>query len=244
MKKLLLAIVMLTSGTPTLADGTCNLPPSQWCRNRETALRCGVTDVCEPSQVPDTDAGPVNFSLYYGSLCNACLSMLQLQLYPVYTSLGESVINLTLVPYGNTRENKTTSGHWVFDCQYGPEECLGNIIQLCALHLEKNKTKALRFIHCLNNNIPGFTKAAGLCAPQFSINYNRLTACVTGDKGAELEHEMAVMTRQLSPPHTYVPWITVNGVHTEKINDWAMADLLSLICQVYTGPTPDACKKY
>ena len=232
----------LTIESLTLADRNCNLPPSLWCSSRETAHQCGVSDLCDVSRTPNAATGPVNFTLYYGSLCNACLSMIQLQIYPTYTALGESVVNLTMVPYGNARENNTISGHWQFDCQYGAEECTGNVIETCALNMEKNKTKAFLFIHCLNNNIPGYRKAAGLCAPKFSIDYDELMACINGDKGAQLEHKMAVLTRQLSPPHIYVPWVTLNGVHTEKINDWAMEDLMSLICQTYKGPTPDACK--
>merc|ERR1719431_2158141 len=52
-------------------------------------------------------------------------------------------------------------------------------------------------------------------------------------------HEVANRTASLSPPHTYVPWITVQGVHTEE--EEAMADLVSLVCKLYQGPRPVQC---
>jgi len=39
-----------------------------------------------------------------------------------------------------------------------------------------------------------------------------INKCVTGDLGNNLEHQMALQTGLLSPPHTYVPWITFDGV--------------------------------
>ena len=236
-------VILFTTVTMTHAV-KCNMPPSLWCSSKETAQRCGVLDQCIKSLPKDTEEGPVNFTLYYGSLCNACLAMIQLQIYPTYMALGESVLNLTMVPYGNAKEKKTKTGHWKFDCQRGEEECVVNVIESCVLNMQKNKTEAFLFIHCLDNDIPEFPKAAKRCAPKFDIDYDTLMTCANGDQGEQLEHEMAVITGKLSPPHTYVPWVTLNGVHTEKINDQAMEDLMSLICKTYKGPTPDACKKH
>lgn len=44
---------------------------------------------------------------------------------------------------------------------------------------------------------------------------------------------MAVRTGELDPPHRYVPWFTLNGAHTEAIQDRAMTDLLKLVCDSY-----------
>lgn len=61
--------------------------------------------------------------------------------------------------------------------------------------------------------------------------------------GNALQHELALQTESLSPAHQYVPWVTVNGVHTEDIQNRAQDDLVKLICETYTGSNkPTACK--
>ena len=44
---------------------------------------------------------------------------------------------------------------------------------------------------------------------------------------------MGVKTESLSPSHTFVPWIVVNGQHDDKIQMQAMQDLLALVCDLY-----------
>ena len=44
---------------------------------------------------------------------------------------------------------------------------------------------------------------------------------------------MGVKTESLSPSHTFVPWIVVNGQHDDKIQMRAMQDLLALVCDLY-----------
>ena len=240
----LLWILVILLGTVTLTGADkCNLPPSLWCSNRETAENCGVVDQCMHWNTPAVKAGPVNFTLYYESSCNGCRAMIASQIYPTYLALGENVMNLTLVPYGNAKEKKTIFGHWKFECQHGEEECVGNVIESCALHMEKNKTNAFFFIHCMED-IAEYPKAAKKCAPKFNIDYDKLMTCANSDQGAQLEHSMAIITGELNPPHTYVPWVTLNGVHTEDINEKAAKNLLSFICDTYMGPKPDVCKKH
>ena len=56
-------------------------------------------------------------------------------------------------------------------------------------------------------------------------------------------HEMAVRTENLRPQHQYVPWLTLNEIHTEDIQKKAQDDLVGLVCENFNGsPIPDACK--
>lgn len=58
-------------------------------------------------------------------------------------------------------------------------------------------------------------------------------------------HQLAVKTGNLVPPHTYVPWITIDGNHTEKLEKEAWEDLVGLTCKLYHGPQkPKECLKY
>ncbi len=51
-----------------------------------------------------------------------------------------------------------------------------------------------------------------------------------------------MLTDNLNPSHTYVPWVTVNGVHTEEIQNQAQDNLVKLICNTYPDMIkPQAC---
>jgi interferon gamma-inducible protein 30 len=55
-------------------------------------------------------------------------------------------------------------------------------------------------------------------------------------------HKLAQKTASLNPPHNYVPWIVVNGKHTDEIQHAAQDDLLGLICKLYLGVKPEQCR--
>ena len=59
--------------------------------------------------------------------------------------------------------------------------------------------------------------------------------------GNQYEHEMAQATNALNPAHTYVPWILVNGNHTDDVQSSVQTGLLKYVCDNYEGPnrSPD-----
>ena len=189
-------------------------------------------------------AEPVNFALYYESMCGGCEYFITHQYYPAFTSIG-SIMNVHLVPYGNAEEKKK-GGKWVFNCQHGKEECIGNLIETCAIHLYPNASVYFPFIHCIEASFGSIPrKLAPSCAKKFQLDYSKIEACANGDLGNSLEHEMALKTEALNPPNEYVPWVTLEGVHTEKIQNEAEHDLIGLICKTYKGnPKPPACQKH
>lgn len=204
-------------------------------------LVCLVPDIT--SSFP-TSAPKVDVTLYYESLCPDCQLFIRQQLYPTYLKIGD-IFNLTLVPYGNAEETKR-GDKWVFQCQHGPNECLGNLIETCAISLLKNISVSFPFVHCFEVSIEhsGDPKSvAQHCAKSSEIDYTPIEACVNGPQGNELEHEMAKKTDALEPQHEYVPWVTINGKHTEKIQTEAENNLLKLVCDYYEGTKPAACEK-
>ena len=63
--------------------------------------------------------------------------------------------------------------------------------------------------------------------------------------GNQLQHIYAVRTDSLQPQHQYVPWVTVNGQHTETMEREAESNLIRLICKTYKGANPPAaCNAY
>lgn len=225
----------------TVMSDECNLPPSQWCTSEDIARKCGVYKQCKLAMRIDPFAGPVNMTLYYESECPDCKRFFSTQLYHTWKVLGTQVLNLTLVPYGNAREEKVKD-KWEFDCQHGEEECRGNVIQTCAINILGNINTYLPFIYCMESRNVLPDKSAKECAANMSIDIGPIIDCANGDKGNMLEHEMALKTDALNPPHEYVPWVTINGVHTERMERMAETDLLSLICETYKGDPPTICK--
>ena len=47
--------------------------------------------------------------------------------------------------------------------------------------------------------------------------------CSAGKEGNKLEHSMGVKTESLDPPHEYVPWVVVNGDHTDELQEKAQS---------------------
>ncbi|MCJ8740447.1 hypothetical protein PDJAM_G00059240 [Pangasius djambal] len=201
------------------------------------ADRCGVLEQC--AQVNSSrSADLVNVSLYYESLCPGCRQFLALQLMPTFIMLRD-IMTVELVPYGNAEE-KQVGDKYQFTCQHGPDECLGNMIETCVLN--KLGLAAYPVIYCMEA-AADVVKAAESCVALFSpdTRFGDIMACVNGDEGNQLMHQNAKKTGALQPPHQYVPWITINGKHTEDLEQKAMSSLFQLVCSLYKGEAPAAC---
>ncbi|XP_030074863.1 gamma-interferon-inducible lysosomal thiol reductase isoform X1 [Microcaecilia unicolor] len=241
--KVFLPLLGLLVGLWAACDASrlaCNYPPEQWCNSREIAAACQVEQQCVEFQ-SITAGQPVDLWLFYESLCGACRGFLVNELFPVWILLTD-ILNVTLVPYGNAAE-RNDSGKWEFRCQHGPDECLVNMIETCVMHYLGNIKDSFPVIFCIesSNFVINATEAClQIYAPDLAIE--KVMSCVKGDLGNQLMHQNALLTETLNPPHQYVPWIVINGKHTDELQEEAMDMLYNLICKLYTGEKPEACK--
>ncbi|KAL5014080.1 hypothetical protein ScPMuIL_008350 [Solemya velum] len=231
--------VMLIWVIPAVTVSCCRHPPSVWCSSPEIAKECQVTKQCSSFYSGEVNANPVNFTVYLEYLCPDCKQFMAGELYKAYTKLS-SIMNLGLVPYGNARESKVGS-KWKFKCQHGEKECLGNIIETCSMYVLPNISVYFPFIHCMEASYESPKESSKKCAKSLQIDLAPILECAESIVGNQLEHQMALKTAALKPAHTYVPWVTLNGVHTEDIQKQAESDLVKLICDTYKGPKPSAC---
>jgi interferon gamma-inducible protein 30 len=128
-------------------------------------------------------------------------------------------------------------GNGKFECEHGPTECAGNLIELCAYNLtiQSSQYGWWNFGVCMQddyNNIPGNAKA---CATKASLNYDPIQTCANNKLGVELFVDSINYCNQMNIEAT--PTLIVNGVVYIGGTD----DPLSVICNAYTGTWPSGC---
>jgi interferon gamma-inducible protein 30 len=57
----------------------------------------------------------------------------------------------------------------------------------------------------------------------------KIISCSNSDEGNNLLYEAAKETNNLKPTLTWVPWIIVDGYHSQKLQDYAEKNLLDFI---------------
>jgi len=218
--------------------------------NQCTALPTNAYNRDDVRQRRDVDVtstkSPLDVSIYYEALCPFSRQLI-MDAYPVVQQFLQSgLVNLNLVPWGKSSE-KEEGGSYLFQCPHGPDECNGNMITTCAMHHLKDPSVYFPFARCIEYyayKVPTNTSAKE-CAKTLSIDYSPIEACATGPEGTILQHEMAAKTKALNPVVATVPWVTLNGVHTDAIQHGLTADMASYICQTLSygagGSKPEAC---
>ncbi|XP_077580425.1 gamma-interferon-inducible lysosomal thiol reductase-like [Stigmatopora nigra] len=218
---------------------SCPYPPSRWCSTLDTAVQCGVLKHCLQSNLTKLHQTeePVKMEVFYESLCPDCIMYITQVLYPTWVLL-QDILSVHLVPFGNAQESHNGT-KYIFKCQHGEQECLGNTIQACLLNMSDN---AFLITFCMEASTDVIA-AAKTCVQLYSpeLSWDHLMTCVNGDLGNQLMHQNAVRTNSLDPPHQFVPWLTINGEHTEDLQKKAITSLFPLICSMYKGIKPVVC---
>lgn len=149
-------------------------------------------------------------------------------------------MDFMLYPYGNARQTQASDGSWTFDCQHGEDECTGNLIEACAIHLNNATKTWFPMIKCIegSNKLPA--KSAPKCASDNGIDYKPILACTTSSLGNKVMHQIGSNTDNLNPPHKWTPWVVMNG--TPLTDDQLDVDLYKTVCAAYRGNNkPAAC---
>lgn len=153
------------------------------------------------------------------------------------------IIDLKLVAYGNTQQNKDGT----FSCQHGAGECETDAIELCtqyklsgdlnSISTGATSMAAWPFILCMEE-AEGDPRMGQTCYESTMSAYNTTLPWSTVALCADEEYE-AVQTEAMkaTPDHDYVPWCLVAGEVLENTNL-----LQKAICDAYTGTPPESCK--
>ncbi len=93
----------------------------------------------------------------------------------------------------------------------GPDECLYNTLEGCAIVHYPETSQWLPFVACLEVEYPNLGKYTQTCAEKASMDWNTLNTCWKGPEGKKIQIENARKTAALNPPHQYVPWVVIDG---------------------------------
>ncbi|XP_042456347.1 gamma-interferon-responsive lysosomal thiol protein-like [Zingiber officinale] len=178
-------------------------------------------------------ASKVSVALYYETLCPYSANFIVNYLAKIFENGLISIVDLELVPYGNARIRNGT-----ISCQHGPYECLLNTVEACAIATWPDLNEHFSFIYCVEDlALKHKYLEWGSCFSKTGLDSLAVLECYDNDYGKKLELEYAAKTDALEPPHTYVPWVVVNGQPLYEEYE----DVEAYICQAYTGETPNAC---
>lgn len=184
------------------------------------------------------------------SLCIDCKRFFTQQLSQAYETLGASVIDLQVIPFGNAQyvqRNQTTEEQQqqqqvvVLKCQHGDAECDANSYQQCVTLelMYPYPQRYLPFLTCLYETLDmgykdePFPKSIfAECARQSALDWEGIAACHDNEAHAAVLQQMAYA---LTPDyHTFVPWVEINGKHVRVDND-DDDSFLRAVCQEYTS---------
>ncbi|XP_037418902.1 gamma-interferon-responsive lysosomal thiol protein-like [Triticum dicoccoides] len=165
-----------------------------------------------PSSAGAAGNGKVPVELYYESLCPSSAQFVTDRLAEALEDGLLEAADVTLVPYGNAKVGKGGT----ITCEHGPEECLLNTVEACAIDAWPDVVIHLHLIvvsphGCIAN------QSVTLFAPlQLSLKYGKQTGA-------------------LVPPLNGVPHVVVDGKPRED------REFVSYVCKAYKGRPPKIC---
>nr|CAB3255258.1 gamma-interferon-inducible lysosomal thiol reductase [Phallusia mammillata] len=238
-----LKFIILLSAVATCAFASeCKVAPRFWCDSFSMAKKCGVLSACANRLFPMASDAPVQVDVYFESLCPDSIRFITTMLYPTWEKLESTgIMNVKIVPFGKAFYVKQDDGSYKFSCQHGKKECYGNSIENCLIkYSDNNPHSYLPIVQCMESASDPVA-AANKCITDGGYSWDTINTCALGPEGNDLLHTAGVETKALEPKLNWVPWIVINGVHSDEIQSAATNDLLSLICETYQGEKPSEC---
>ncbi|XP_073946133.1 GILT-like protein 1, partial [Choristoneura fumiferana] len=177
-------------------------------------------------------------SVYYESKCPDSRAFVLQQLQPALQLLHEHIM-LQLVPYGKSKSiNYGDSG---FKCQHGPAECLGNMVQDCALYQMRHLSDLdkLEYVAC-EMAIEAGARGSMECVKKSRLQGDQVAKCLRTRQGVDLQLDSEYLTLLIRPK--FIPTVTVDALFDQKVQDNALADLTGTLCAMLQ--LTHACAQY
>ncbi len=174
----------------------------------------------------------LTIDVYYESLCPGCSKFISQNFknYLDKNKLNTTIINFIPAGFSNETYN-SSSKRYEFKCHHGPNECYGNIVSACFIDIlgRVNSYKYLVCLETIASRLQGnFTKAIDMCTRDSPQLKELVNECANGEQGNKLIHFNIQRTK--TDKMEYVPYITVNGVFSEKVGDSILKNLYEYLC--------------
>eukprot|EP01083_Nonionella_stella_P000085 239_1 len=197
----------------------------------------------------------VSLGVYFEACCPDSQIYIANSLASAWETDGfQDIVDITLVPWGHETYNKSEqTGQYSYQCQHGPNECIGQRIESCAsLYLKPNAfvdfiialetemldVKCQNSTHCCDP-----TEMSQSIAEKQNMPWREIETCINTAEIADMSEMLQYKsTTTLDPLLTWVPWITLQGNHTSTIQSECVQNTLQCVCAEYHGTSP-ACKK-
>lgn len=123
---------------------------------------------------------PVPLEAHIMSKCPDARDCLKEMVLPAMMRVN-SKVNFTLSFIG-----KPTDSNDGIACKHGPNECMGNILELCAAHHYPDPKTYLGFVMCLERDYKLIPQRELIedCALEHAVDFELLNDCATKDDGA------------------------------------------------------------
>jgi len=183
----------------------------------------------------------VKVDIHMEAMCPACKQYFTTEVANAVKELGDH-FDLKIFPYGNAEQTQNGS-QWQFECQHGPDECHGNLIEACAMDQHKQTKEWFPFLQCMEESDGLPASVAQDCAkksfPDSPTAYTSISSCASGTQGQKLMHQIALKTEGLNPPHQWTPWVVLNDKSLTETEYGST--LVQLICDNIKGSKPAEC---
>ncbi|KAK9717460.1 Gamma interferon inducible lysosomal thiol reductase (GILT) [Popillia japonica] len=171
----------------------------------------------------------IKVSVFYESLCPDSIRFITQQLYPNYDAVS-TYITVDFVPYGKATHT-LNDGVWEFQCQHGPNECHGNMLQACALNIIEEQAVKVSFVNCvMSTAYPANDAYVEECADANGISWASIVQCVEDGSGGNLLAALGDRTHAVEPTITFVPTIIYDDVYDAALQSSSLTDFLGTVC--------------
>ncbi|XP_065093199.1 GILT-like protein 1 [Ochlerotatus camptorhynchus] len=176
------------------------------------------------ASVAPLKADQLKVTLFYEHLCPDSIRWVTNELIPSYNDLRDH-IDIEFIPFGKAR---SINGGESFECQHGPLECEGNMVQSCALSKLPEQDRQVSYVGCQMNF--DADPRGWECVFRSGVDLVSTQSCVESVQGIQLQLEAERRTQQI--PLSFVPTIVFNDQFDQQLTDSAYRDFKGTVCQV------------